>query len=41
MVNGVLVNMGQAQHSGMTIIASVEVTKAKLKELCSLATRGY
>jgi urocanate hydratase len=40
-VDGVLVNMGQAQHSGMTIIASVEVTKAKLKELCGIANKGY
>lgn len=40
-IDGGLVNMGQAQHSELQVIASVEVTKAKLKELCGIAKRGY
>lgn len=38
---GQLVNTGQVQHSGLRVLASVEVTKAKLKELCGIATKGY
>ena len=38
---GQLVNMGHGQHSGMRVEASVEVTKAKLKELGGVAKKGY
>jgi hypothetical protein len=38
---GQLVNTGQVQHSELRVLASVEVTKAKLKELCGIAKKGY
>lgn len=38
---GQLVNMGQVQHSELRVLASVEVTKTKLQELCGVAKKGY